>query len=248
MDVLLFLQIRTKFIRDFYGEASFPFTERKRKIEASEDPFQPPYSEGGDPPFLENWQEAEEAIDVLGQMCISLLSSSLQLYLKESINELRGSYGSESLAKVGIGKPEDNKAAFKEGWINGYRMFFRDKLRIDWVGAPSNLSLLEDIVLTRNKAQHPETIKTLGIQHSHHDRAKYRRSFFADELEMKFFGGSDADCPSDEWVLPQYLNITSEKLLAAVDEVDRFCAWLEDEFLKWPSQLKETASRREKRG
>lgn len=241
MDVLFFLQERAQFIRDFYREASFPFTERKRKITTGEDPFQPPYSEGGDPPFLEQWQAAEEAIDVLGQMCISLLSSSLQLYLQESINNLQWRYSSEALAKAGIGRPEDNKPAFKEGWINGYRMFFRDKLRIDWQLAPSNFNLLEDIVLTRNKAQHPDTIRTLGIQQLHHDSAKYRRSFFVDELEMKLFGGSDY-CPSDESVLPWCLNITGEKLLAAVDEVDRFCVWLEDELLKWPSQLKETAS------
>ncbi|MEX0806376.1 MAG: hypothetical protein WD688_24115 [Candidatus Binatia bacterium] len=239
MDVLFFLQIRTKFIRDFYRETSFPFTERKRKIEAGEDPFQLPYSEGGDPPFLEEWQEAEEAIDVLGQMCISLLSSCLQLYLKESINELHRSYSSEFLAKTGIGRPEDNKATFKKGWINGYRIFFRNRLRIDWARAPSNLNLLEEIVLTRNKAQHPETIRTLGIQQSHHDRAKYRRSFFADELEMKLFDGND-DYPSGEWVLPRYLNITGEKLLTAADEVDSFCGWLENELLNWPSQLKET--------
>ncbi|KXK32895.1 MAG: hypothetical protein UZ01_00317 [Candidatus Brocadia sinica] len=102
MEVLFFLQIRTKFIRAFYAEASFPFTERKRKIEAGEDPFKPLYNEGGEPQFLKEWEEADEALDVLGQMCISMLSSSLQLYLKESVNDLHGRYNSERWQRLAL--------------------------------------------------------------------------------------------------------------------------------------------------
>ena len=157
MEVLFFLQRRTKFIRAFYEEASFPFTERKRKIKAGEYPFKPPYSECYDPPFLSR-EEADEALDVLGQMCISMLSSSLQLYFKESVSELHRRYSGESLAKAGIGRPEDYKATFKnEGWINGYRVYSREQLAIDWTKSPSNLNLLEEIVLARNRAQHPDT-------------------------------------------------------------------------------------------
>jgi hypothetical protein len=233
MDVLFFLNIRTKFIRAFYEEASSPFVERKRKIEAREDPFEPPYSEDGDPPFLDEWMEADESIDVLGQMCISMLSSSLQLYLKESITELLGRYANESLTKAGIGLPEDNKAAFKkDGWINGYRAYFQEQLAIDWTKAESNLSLLEEVVLARNRAQHPEHIAALHIKQSYRDAAKYPRSFFSDELEMRLLGG---DQDQDERIHPWRLNVTKEKLLAAVDEVDRFCSWLDDVLRKWPS-------------
>ncbi len=113
MDVLFFLQIRTEFIRDFYVEACFPFTERKRKIAHKEDPFIPPYSEEGEPPFLDEWMRADESLEVLGQMCISMLSNTLHLYIKESINQLHALYGTD------IGRPEANKAAVKLGWING---------------------------------------------------------------------------------------------------------------------------------
>ncbi len=239
MDILFFLQMRTKFIRDFYSEASFAFTERMRKIETGEEPFEPPYSEDGEPPFLNEWMDAGESLDVLGQMCVSMLASTLQLYLKEWVNELYGRYTRNSPANAGIGRPEDNKKAFKEGWVHGYRVFFRDKLGINWDTAPSNLSLLEEIVLTRNRAQHPETILTLKIQQSKYDAAKYRRSFFADESEMKLF--SD-DRPIEEWVRPWRLNVTRDKLFAAIDEVDRFCMWLEEERQKWLSQLKEARS------
>jgi hypothetical protein len=75
MDVYFFLQIRTKFIRDFYTEASFPFSERKRKIETGKDPFESPlYDESTvpeEPPFLDEWVNANESLDVLGQMSVS---------------------------------------------------------------------------------------------------------------------------------------------------------------------------------
>lgn len=233
MDILFFLKIRTKFIRAFYGEACFLFVERKRKIGAGEDPFAPHYSEDGDPPFLDEWMEADESIDVLGQMCISMLSSSLELYLKESINELLGRHSNEWLTRAGIDLPETNKTAFKKhGWINGYRAYFRDRLAIDWTKAESNLSVLEEIVITRNRAQHPEHITSLHIKQSDHDAAKHPRSFFADELEMTLLGGNPNQ---DEWIHPWRINVTKEKLFAAVDEVDRFCSWLDDVLRKWPN-------------
>jgi hypothetical protein len=48
MDVLWFLRERTHFIRRHYRTASLPFRERIRKIDAGEEPFEPPYSEDPD--------------------------------------------------------------------------------------------------------------------------------------------------------------------------------------------------------
>ncbi|SRR6266498_46458 len=233
MDVHFFLKMRTQFIRRFYDDAAFPFTERKRKIEAGEEPFVPPYSEDGDPPFEIEWIDADESLDVLGQACISMLAATLQLYFKEWVDEIHGRFGNDQLARFGIGRPD--KAAFKEGWISRYRAFFQDKLRIDWTGVPSNLGILEEIVLTRNRAQHPERITSFRIDQSQRDAMKYPRSFFADDLELKVFGDT-TEVPS-EWVRPWRLNVTREKLFAAVDEVERFCAWLEQHLLAWPRHV-----------
>ncbi len=237
MNVHYFLKARTRFIRQFYDDAAFPFTERKRKIEVGEEPFVPPYSEDGDPPFEVEWIEADESLDVLGQACISMLAATLQLYFKEWVDEIHRRFGSDQLAKVGIGRPQDNKAAFKEGWINGYRAFFQDKLKIDWTDVPSNLGVLQEVVLTRNRAQHPERIMSFRIDQSQRDAMKYPRSFFADELELKVF--ADAPEVPAEWVRPWRLNVTRGKLFAAVDEVDGFCAWLEERLLAWPSRVQE---------
>ena len=81
MDVLFFFKQRTRFIRHFYETAGMPFRETKRKIEAKEPPFDdPPYSEDGEPPYVEEWIAASEAQEVLGRTCLSMLSTSLQLY------------------------------------------------------------------------------------------------------------------------------------------------------------------------
>jgi len=62
VDVGFFLKDRIAFIRQFYDAASLPFVERKRKIDAGEDPFVPPYSEDDEPPFLSEWIEADESL------------------------------------------------------------------------------------------------------------------------------------------------------------------------------------------
>ncbi len=89
MDVLYFLKARTKFIRHFFEAAGKPFRETLRRIETGEAPFDdPPYSEDGEPPFMEEWSEASTALDVLGRSCLSMLSASLQLYFKTLEYEL----------------------------------------------------------------------------------------------------------------------------------------------------------------
>lgn len=53
MKVGEFLKDRTGFIRRHYETAAAPFYEIMRRIEAGEEPYEPPYSEDGEPPFLE---------------------------------------------------------------------------------------------------------------------------------------------------------------------------------------------------
>ena len=82
MDVRFFLNRRLAFIRQFYVTASEAYVERKRKIEAEEEPFIPPYSEDSEPAFLEEWIEADESLQVLGRSCLSMLAATLHLYFK----------------------------------------------------------------------------------------------------------------------------------------------------------------------
>jgi hypothetical protein len=66
MDILYFLEERTKFTRYYYETAASPFREIQRKIDANEPPFDdPPWGDSGEPAFLEEWLTAEDGVRVL---------------------------------------------------------------------------------------------------------------------------------------------------------------------------------------
>lgn len=193
MDAGAFLKYRTAFIRQFYDSAAFSFLERKRKIEAGESPFEPPYSEDSDRPFLSEWIEADQSLEVLGQMCVSLLAATLQLYLQECVRNLLRNYGAKRTAT--IKDVSEYQAIFKkDGWFNGYRAYFSTELGIVWSDGPANLKLLEEIVLARNRVQHPENITALHVSHSEKDLKKLQRPFFIDERELELFQEGFGGC------------------------------------------------------
>ncbi|MBN6741067.1 hypothetical protein JKG47_11090 [Acidithiobacillus sp. MC6.1] len=98
--------------------SSAPFIERKRQIEAEEEPFVPPYSEDPEPAFLDEWLEAEESLQVLGRTCISMLAAVFHLYFKALERQ------------TGIPVDASLKADFKNGWFNGYKAYFARHYRI----------------------------------------------------------------------------------------------------------------------
>ncbi len=88
MEVNEFLKLRTAFIRGYYELSVEPFQEIIRKIEGGEDPYEPPYSEDGEPPFLDEWIRAKTSIEITGATCVSMLSEALKLYFKTWEREL----------------------------------------------------------------------------------------------------------------------------------------------------------------
>lgn len=146
MDIRYFLGERLAFIEQLYVNSAAPFIERKRKIEAQEEPFVPPYSEDPEPAFLSECLEAEESLQVIGRTCISMLSASFHLYFKTLERQLR--------------RPVDNSysSVFKRGWFNGYKAYFQRQFNVSFESSPCNLSLLEELALARNRVQHPESI------------------------------------------------------------------------------------------
>ncbi len=48
----------------------------------------PPYSEDGEPPFLDEWIRAKTSIEITGATCVSMLSEALKLYFKTWEREL----------------------------------------------------------------------------------------------------------------------------------------------------------------
>lgn len=215
MDIGFFLRDRIAFIRQFYETAALPFLERKRKIEAREDPYVPPYSEDGEPPYLADWTEADDSIQVLGHTSISMLAAALRVYLKAWVPEL------------GVPVDDSFKADFNKGWINGYKAFFSARFGIHFENSPAHMSLLEEIALARNRIQHPDHIAQHRPEYAESDFKKLPRAFFINEVERGLF--LEGDMGQMSWLLRPSVHITRDKLFAAIAEVEKFSAWFEDE-------------------
>ncbi len=217
MDVRYFLSQRIGFIRQFYATASAPYAERKRKIEAEEEPFVPPYSEDGEPAFLEEWLESDESLHVLAYSCVSMLAAALHLYLESWVKQ-SGVAVEESLTKT---------VFKKQGWLSGYKAHFAQHFNIAFEVGPANLGMLEELVLARNRIEHPSSIISPRARYADSDLKKLRHPFFVDERESALL----ADTAEEEksWFMPPTLHVTENQLLAVISEVKRFAEWFECE-------------------
>lgn len=222
MEVGYFLRERTKFIRTFYNEAITPFVERRRLIEHEEPPFEPPYSEDGEPAFLEEWIESGEAIELIGRTSVSMLSDSLKLYFSEWERQLA------------INCQNSCKKAFKEkGFFQGFRTCFQKCTVIDWDSSPSDLDVIEQIVLARNDAQHPKEITQLSIGH--------RGSIINERRALFFAHGSEIDLLPERgsigWsIMSPKIHVSRETLFTAIEHVENLVDWLEPQLfaVKYP--------------
>lgn len=218
MDVLFFFNERTRFIRHFYETAGQPFRETIRKIEAEESPFDdPPYSEDGEPPYLAQWIEASEGLEVLGRACLSMLSPSLQLYFRTWERELGIRW-----------KKGERKRAFKKGFLGRYKTCFGDVLGLSWDECPANLDLIEQMTLARNRDQHPEQITTMRVDHSEKDLEKHPHPFFMSEIDQKIY--ADPEMEGVFWMSPS-VHVSRDALYAAIEETEKLTEWLEEYML-----------------
>ena len=216
MDILYFFKERTQFIRYFYNTAGMSFNETKRKIENEETPFDnPPYSEDGVPPYLEQWIEADEALVILGRTCLSMLSSSLELYFRAWEKELGIVWTS------GERKREINK----KGFLQVYRNCFEKMLGISWEHCPADLEIIEQITLARNRDQHPDGITSMRVKHTEYDLKKYPRPFFMSEADRNI--QDDLEIDLGIWLVPT-VHVSRDTLYRALAETEMLTDWLEE--------------------
>ncbi|MGR6738694.1 hypothetical protein [Pseudomonas chlororaphis] len=213
MDVRFFLEQRLHFVNQLYTISAGPFLERKRLIEAEEEPYVPPYSEDGEPAFLSEWLEADKSLQVLGYACVSILSASFHLYLKTTEHQLRVVAG------------EKYKSDFKRGWFNGYRAYFLGEFDVDFGESQCDLGLLEELALARNRVQHPEWIASHTSRYSEDDLKKLPSPLFISSRDLELF--SEQEERERSWLMPPSIDVTLEKFLTAISEVRRFTDWLE---------------------
>ncbi|MES2938797.1 MAG: hypothetical protein V4864_14010 [Pseudomonadota bacterium] len=217
MDVGFFLEQRLIFIERHYAMAVTPFVERKRQIEAEEPPFVPPYSEDGEPPFLMEWLEADDSIKVLGSACISMLAASLHVYLQTW----------EVLLRLPI--PDALRGTFKKrGWFGGYRQFFTDTFDAKFEESGANLDLLEEVVLVRNRTQHPEHLTDIQSKFSAHDLKRVPSPFFVSDRERALLSSPDEE--ERRWLIEPQIEVTDEQLRTAIGEARKFYRWFESQW------------------
>ncbi|EPN3068450.1 hypothetical protein ACTWWB_004311 [Vibrio fluvialis] len=215
MDIYFFLQQRTKFIRYFYETASSPFYKIMADIEAEVEPYIPPYSEDSEPAFLSEWIDAKTGSEMCGLHALSMISSSLHLYLKNWLERLKSSH-----EVIGVN--------FKsKGWFSGYREIF-DECGLDVGSCPVNFDLIEQITLARNRVQHPEKITFISVFHSDSDLKKYPNPYFVQDIENSAIKDGDA-----QWLFPPTVAPSQEHVFEAIDNVNKLCEWLEHAY--WDS-------------
>jgi len=221
MDIRFFLNDRIKFIRRFYETTSQPLVQTKQRIMAGEAPFDsPPYREDGEPPFLDEYLDADEALEVLGRNCVSMLSESLKLYFT--------TWEWEFWRRRGCGK--NFRKTFKDsGFLQGYKECFAAALKIDWNECPADFSILEQIILARNADQHPDSITTIRVTHNEYTRRQHPQPFFVSEIERKLFLSRDEDLGA--W-LGLTLHVSRDTLLEAIRQVELLTSWLEEKLVE----------------
>lgn len=213
MTAACFLKRRTAFIRQFYDTSSTTYVERITMIEKGVDPWLPAHNEDGEPPYLEEWIEADESIQVLAQSCISMLAATLQLYFKSWV-EMSGIEPDESL-----------KPIFRKNWLLGYKEYFRSQMRIDFDSGKINLHLLQELVLARNRIAHQESIYDQNAIYSKSDLKKLPHPFFMEENERALLPADNEEI--GRWLQPPRIRISRDRLYAVLAEVDQFGEWLE---------------------
>lgn len=221
MDIGFFLRLRINFIKQFYETASYPFLERKRKIEGGEDPFVPAYSDDGEPLYLVEWTEADDSIQVVGHSSISMLSAALGLYLRAWQQEL--------------GEDVDPSVKKDRGYLYTYNAHF-SQFGVCFDDSPADMSLLEEITLARNRIHHMDHIAQEQPAYVSSDFRKIPSPVFINELERSLCKERDSDFPFEggemTWLLQPTVHVTAANLLAAVGQVEKFSAWFEDEMIR----------------
>ncbi|MBL4680392.1 MAG: hypothetical protein JKY88_06675 [Pseudomonadales bacterium] len=216
MDIGFFLKDRAEFIRYFYVTAITPFIQTMDDIENQVEPYIPSYSEDSEPSFLTEWIDAKSGLETCGHHALSMLASSLQLYLRAWVDRLDRYHGMTFEVNFK-----------KKGWFNGYCEIFKE-IDLDISVCPANLDIIEQIPLVRNRVQHPEQLTTVNVSHSKSDLNKYPNPYFVQESELSLAAGQE----NQSWLFPPTIAPSKEKILGAISNVEQLCSWLEAEYLE----------------
>jgi hypothetical protein len=196
LDLKYFFDKKLNVLKEFYETSKVPFDQIINDAQAEYEQC----SEEDPPMELEDkYEKANACKNLLWQACLSALQQILKEYLKEYIADRRCWTEAERIIS----------SHRKEGWLQGYRIAFRDLLGCDWGRAPTPWSVLEEIVLARNVIQHGGHIGLLNHRRDPQYKSKYPISLFSDET------------------FPELISVTEDSLRLAMNAVEEFVIWLE---------------------
>jgi hypothetical protein len=224
MDIAWFLNERLAFLRVHFDICVSAFEERKRKIEAGEPPFNnPPIDEDGEPPFLQEWIDAQTSIELIGVACLSLLSDAFKLYLNLLQHD-----------QLHFVFNDDEKRRLKsEGFVPAYRDALSEIFDTDWQASGIDFAVIEQVVLARNRGQHGTALTSFMLTHDDRTIAKHPRPLFLRADEARAL---DTAAVRMGGFLNPLLVVTRETLFAAIEEVEKLARWIDanmDRALRW---------------
>lgn len=231
MDITYFAKNRISFIENMYDKATSPFADIIYKIENEISPYIPNYSEDNEPEFLNEWSDAQDSINIIGLQSVSLLAASLQLFFKAWI---KNTYRLNPASKMKSIKNESSyQAVFKKsGWFIGYMTLLKNEYSIDLKESSVNLTLIEELVLVRNRVQHPDEITTIDSFYSASDLEKLKKPSFVMYTENDSLQESELYA-----MLKPRIKVEPIQLHQLVNELNKLVDWLEPKQTNWSKNV-----------
>lgn len=216
MDLSFFLRDRLKIVRLFLDEAPKPFHEIKRKIEAEEAPYVPGYFDPDhhdpcEPPFQDQWIEADQTSEVIPMLAISLLSDSLRIYFAEMEKDFGLVFENDGARA---------KHFRKFGLVEGYRLILQQIMAETFSDCPIRFDLIEQVVLARNRFHHGDDIQTFKATYNRSSLAKHQNPFFVSDEQGEML---EPDVP---WRRGLEIVVTRENVFEAIGEVEKLGDWV----------------------
>ncbi len=214
MDIHFFLKQRTEFIGRHYDVCVASFDEQKRLIDAEAPPFDdPPYSEDGEPAYLEEWYDADTSIQLVGISCVSLLSDALKLYLNLlQHRQLRFVFTDQEAKRL------------KKHFVAVYRDALGEIYATDWSDTGIDFAVIEQVMLARNRGQHGTDLTSFLLTHDDRTLASHPVPFFISAEESRSLDGTGAALGRS---LNPTIAISRDALFAAIGEVEKLGDWIE---------------------
>jgi len=232
MDILWFFKQRLEFVDRLYNNSTAPSREKMLKIEAGEPPYvdhrHPECDDVSEPAFLEEWQDANEAVEVVGYWCLNMVQASLKAFLEEYVNDMASYHRPLSAAKAELAKTKATN------WFERYRLFFLNYFRIDWLRGPVNIEDLEHMNLTRDDLTHNVSVTSHAVYQTEKHAKRFPKGLFtdtanADEVWAKLFG------------LGGKIKVGRDQLTHALGLVYGFANWLENIRINYIAHLRALA-------